>query len=87
MGHVNLHEMKNIWRALVETGFVIFLFYANLLMGELERSGPGRVYGSAWASDIFTVPNCAVAVVAPLIGCLVVEFPRERLQQAGRSVT
>lgn len=40
---------KNMWRAVIEVGFILFLFYANLLMGEFERSGgesaaayPGR---------------------------------------------
>ena len=28
---------KNVWRAVIEVGFIIFLFYANLLMGEFER--------------------------------------------------
>src|SRR5260370_29446340 len=30
---------KNILRAMIEVGFIIFLFYSNLLMGEFERSG------------------------------------------------
>jgi len=25
---------KNIWKAAIEVGFIIFLFYSNLLMGE-----------------------------------------------------
>jgi hypothetical protein len=29
---------KNVWRAVIEVGFIIFLFYSNLLMGEFERS-------------------------------------------------
>jgi hypothetical protein len=33
---------KNAWRAAIEVGFIVFLFYANLLMGEFERSGLGR---------------------------------------------
>ena len=32
---------KNAWRAVIEVGFIIFLFYSNLLMGEFERSGIG----------------------------------------------
>ena len=28
--------MKNVWRAMIEVGFIIFLFYSNLLMGEFE---------------------------------------------------
>jgi hypothetical protein len=33
---------KNVWRGMIEVGFIIFLFYPNLLMGEFERSGGGR---------------------------------------------
>jgi hypothetical protein len=29
---------KSVWRAVIEMGFIIFLFYSNLLMGEFERS-------------------------------------------------
>jgi len=29
---------NNVWRAVIEVGFIIFLFYSNLLMGEFERS-------------------------------------------------
>ena len=32
-------KMKKVWRAMLEAGFIIFLFYSNLLMGELEHSG------------------------------------------------
>jgi hypothetical protein len=46
--------MKNFWRALIEVGFIVFLFYSNLLMGEFERSGMGRPRGLAWAiRDMF----------------------------------
>ena len=27
---------KNVWRAVIEVGFIVFLFYSNLLMGEFE---------------------------------------------------
>ena len=30
---------KAIWRAVIEVGFIVFLFYSNLLMGEFTRSG------------------------------------------------
>jgi hypothetical protein len=33
---------KNVSRAVIEVGFIIFLFYSNLLMGEYERSGLGQ---------------------------------------------
>jgi len=71
---------KILWRAVVEVGFIIFLFYSNLLMGEFERSGGGKVRSLAWAvRDIFTRTNFLIAVIAALIGYMCVEFLRERL--------
>jgi hypothetical protein len=73
--------MKSVWRAVIESGFIIFLFYSNLLMGELERSGIGRGKGLGWAvEDIFTAANFEVAVIAALIGYVLVEFLRKKLQ-------
>jgi hypothetical protein len=72
--------MKNVWRAVIETGFIIFLFYSNLLMGEFERSGLGRARGLVWAvGDIFTVANFKIAVIAALIGYVLVESLRNKL--------
>lgn len=77
--HAKVAMQKNIWRALIEVGFIIFLFYSNLLMGEFERSGMGRQRGIAWAiEDVFTPANFAIAMVAALIGYLLVEFLRKR---------
>jgi len=71
---------KNVWRALTEIGFIIFLFYSNLLMGEFTRSGMGRGKSLTWAiHDIFSQGNFAIAVIAALIGYVVVEFLRKRL--------
>ena len=58
--------MKNgVWRAVVEVGFIIFLFYSNLLMGEMERTANGRDKGLLWdLHDIVTRKNFLVAVVA-----------------------
>ena len=70
---------KNILRGLIEVGFIIFLFYSNLLMGEFERSGMGQKKGLVWAlSDIFTNANFQIAAVASLIGYVLVEFLRAR---------
>jgi len=64
---------------LIEIGFIIFLFYANLLMGEFERSGMGTKKGLYWAiSDIFTSSNLGIAAVAAVIGFALVEFLRTR---------
>lgn len=71
---------KAAGRAAAEIGFIIFLFYSNLLMGEFTHSGLGRGRGLAWAiGDIFTQGNFTIAVIAALIGYLVVEFLRHRL--------
>ena len=70
---------KNVWRAVIEVGFIIFLFYSNLLMGEFERSGMGHKKGLAWAiQDVFTTANFGIATIAALIGYILVEFLRKK---------
>ena len=70
---------KNVWRAVIEVGFIIFLFYSNLLMGEFERSGMGHKKGLAWAiQDVFTTANFEIATIAALIGYILVEFLRKK---------
>jgi hypothetical protein len=69
---------NNVWRAVVEVGFIIFLFYSNLLMGEMERTAGGRDKGLLWElHDIFTGRNFFVAVVAALVGYALVERLRD----------
>ena len=73
-------QLAPIWRAIVEIGFIMFLFYSNLLMGEFTRS-------SAWQSkslivairDIVTSANLVIAFVSAAIGYLVVEYLRRKL--------
>ena len=70
---------KGPWRAMIEVGFIVFLFYSNLLMGEFTHSGVGRNRGVAWAiGDILTLENFAIAMIAALIGYIVVEFLRKK---------
>jgi hypothetical protein len=70
---------KHVWRAAIEVGFIIFLFYSNLLMGEFERSGMGQRRGLAWAiSDVFTRTNFAIAAIAALLGYALFEFLRTK---------
>jgi hypothetical protein len=70
---------RSVWRAVIEVGFIVFLFYANLLMGEYERSGIGRRRGVIWAiEDVFTAANFEIAMVAALIGYGLFEFLRKR---------
>ena len=70
---------KHAWRAVIEVGFIVFLFYSNLLMGEFERSGMGVKRGIVWAiEDVFTIANFEIAAIAGLIGYIVFEFLRKR---------
>ena len=63
-------------RALVEIGFIVFLFYSNLLMSEFTRSN-NKTFSAA-LYDIITPANLAIGLTAALIGYLVVEFLRRK---------
>ena len=68
---------KKLIRALVEVGFIVFLFYSNLLMGEYEGSGQAQSRGLVWAlGDIFTPRSIAIALFAGITGYVVVEYLR-----------
>jgi hypothetical protein len=68
-----------VLRAVIEVAFIIFLFYSNLLMGEFNRiSGQGKTLAAA-LTDIFTLANFTIAIIAALIGYVVFEFLRKRL--------
>lgn len=70
---------KNLWRAVIEVAFIVFLFYSNLLMGEYERSGMGWKRGLVWAiGDIFTAANFEIALIAGLIGYILFEYLRNK---------
>ena len=65
---------------MLEIGFIVFLFYSNLLMSEFTRSGQGLTKGLLWAlGDIFTRDNFLIAIVLALLGYLIIEFFRRRL--------
>jgi hypothetical protein len=71
--------MKKVSRGLIEVGFIVFLFYSNLLMGEFERSGLGQRGGLVAAlTDVFTRSNLIIAGIAAVIGYLLVEFLRAK---------
>jgi hypothetical protein len=72
-------ESSAILRAVVEVGFIVFLFYSNLLMGEFTRTNePGKSLAFA-IRDVFSIANFTIAVVAGLIGYVVFEYLRKRL--------
>lgn len=61
-------------------GFIIFLYYSNLLMGEFTRSNSAHGRSLAYAiADIFTLTNFVIAINSAFIGFVVVEFLRKRL--------
>jgi len=63
----------------IDVGFIIFLFYSNLLMSEFTRTNrDGKTFLFA-IKDIFTSTNFEVAVVSGLIGYVVVEYLRKKL--------
>lgn len=73
------------WRAVVEIGFIIFLFYSNLLMGEFERSNQtGKTLSQGFA-DIWTIHNFEIALVAAVAGFIVFELLRGRAAEDSRS--
>ena len=68
-----------LWRAMVEFGFIVFLFYSNLLMGEFTQSnGQGKSLAFAM-KDIFTVTNFGIAIFSGLIGYVVFEHLRKQV--------
>lgn len=70
-----------LWRAVIETGFIIFLYYSNLPMGEYTRGNnpTGGKLLSAALFDIFTIDNFIIAIVSALIGYVVVEYLRTKV--------
>jgi hypothetical protein len=71
--------LARISRALIEVAFIVFLFYANLLMGEFTRTnGQGKILALA-LRDIFTATNFTIAMIAALIGHGVFHYLRKKL--------
>jgi hypothetical protein len=69
---------SKIVRALIEMGFILFLFYSNLLMGEFERSNGMKKSLITAFDDIFTPTNMTIGLVAALVGYVVFEFLRRK---------
>jgi hypothetical protein len=64
---------------MIEVGFIIFLFYSNLLMGEYTYTN-GRGKSLAFAiSDIFTFSNFAIAIISGMVGYIIFEYLRKRV--------
>ena len=66
-------------RAIVEIVFILFLFYANLLMGEFTRTNAhGKTLAFA-LRDIVTLQNFTIALISAIIGYLVYESFRRKI--------
>jgi hypothetical protein len=75
----NRSRLTPVWRAVIEVGFIVFLFYSNLLMGEFTFShGHGKTLIAALI-NIFTFTNFAIALISALIGYMVFEYLRKKL--------
>jgi hypothetical protein len=68
-------------RAMIEIGFIIFLFYANLLMGEFNHTNfaKGKTLTIA-IHDIFTINNFIIGNIAAIIGYFVFAFLRKKFR-------
>lgn len=72
-------KLASIRRAVIEVGFIIFLFYSNLLMGEFTKANsPGKTLAFA-VHDIFTFTNFEIAIFSGLIGYVVFEYLRKQI--------
>ena len=72
-------KLAPIMRAAIEIGFIVFLFYSNLLMGEFSRTNGLRKTFVFAVEDIFTRTNFAIAIICGLICYVVVEYLRKKV--------
>jgi hypothetical protein len=73
--------LTQLIRAMIEIGFIIFLFYANLIMGEFTHTNsvPEKTLSMA-INDVFTLTNFIIGNIAAIIGYFVFEFLRKRFR-------
>jgi hypothetical protein len=74
-----MHAPKNPHlKAAIEIGFIIFLFYSNLLMGEFTATaGHGKTFLAA-LTNIVTVKNLAIALFTAIVGHIGFEVLRRK---------
>jgi hypothetical protein len=74
----NRRRLALFFRAVIETAFIVFLYYSNLLMGEFTKTN-GRGKSITFALiDIFTGTSFLIAIVSALVGWVVLEYFRKR---------
>jgi len=64
-------------RALIEIAFIVFLFYANLLMGDFTRTRHLKSFAAAF-TDIVTPTTLGIAIGSAVAGYMVFEYLRNR---------
>ncbi len=75
----NPRRFSGFWRAFIEIAFIIFLFYANLLMGEFTRhSASGKTLKAA-VHNIVTPATLLIAIFTACLGHLAFEVLRKNL--------
>ena len=71
--------LTKLRRAVIEVGFIVFLFYSNLLMGEFTATNsPGKSLAFAM-NDILTRTNFLIGLFSALIGYLAFEYLRKKM--------
>ena len=74
MANRKQENITPILRTIIEMGFIIFLFYSNLLMGEFTQTNGAQGKTLVFAiRDIFSVTNFIIAVISSLVGHVVFE--------------
>ena len=71
--------LKPIVRAFIEIGFIIFLFYSNLLMGEFTRGNGLHKTVALALYDVITYKNFGIALGSAIVGYVFFEFLRKKL--------
>jgi len=72
---------KKLVRAFAEIGFIMLLFYTNLLMGQFTHSHYAERGPGLWPAiyDVVTPINALIGLVGAVIGYLVIEIFRKYL--------
>jgi len=71
-------RFAKVRKAVIEIAFIVFLFYANLLMGDFTESRHIKSFAVAFR-DIVTPTNFGIALFSAVIGYFVFEFLRKKL--------
>ena len=74
-----LKGRSRVIRAVIEIVFILFLFYANLLMGEFTRHAAPHKSFSLALHNIVTPTNFAIALISATIGYAAFEALRKSL--------